>query len=118
MILALNLPQVGVQMRQGTVHKVLAKAGDALKPGTPLLEVKVDLGAAKAQDCPPIFFFRLMATERAALRSMEASVGDVLEVGARIGIASTDAAESTEVLPGRALRTTSVAIQTDPLSRR
>ena len=118
MILALNLPQVGAQMHQGTVHKVLAKAGDALKPGTPLLEVKVDLGAAKAQDCPPIFFFRLMATERAVLRSMDASAGAVLDVGARIGIATTDAAEGTEGQPARALRTTSVAIQTDPLSRR
>ncbi len=118
MILSLNLPRVGAQMQQGTIHQLSAKPGDVLKPGTPLLEVRVDLGAAHAQDCPPLYFFRLIATERCSLRSIDVAVGDVVEVGARLGIATTDAVESSEGQPARALRTTSVAIQIDPLSRR
>jgi hypothetical protein len=117
-IFALTMPRVGAQMQQGQIHKLLAKVGDALKPGTPLLEVRVDLGGANAQDCPPLFFFRLMATERAVLRSLDVSLGDVLDVGSKLGIATSDGAESVETLPARALRTTSVAIQIDPLSRR
>jgi hypothetical protein len=118
LILALILPRVGSQMHQATIHKLLAKAGDDLRPGTPLLEVRVDLGAAKAQDCPPLLFFRIIATERACLRSLDVFLGDVLDAGARLGVATSDGTESVEGQPARALRTTSVAIQIDPLSRR
>jgi hypothetical protein len=115
MILSLVLPKVGAQMLQGTVHKLIAKAGDELRPGTPLLEVRVDLGAQKAQDCPPLFFFRLIAIERAVLRSLDVAPGQMMEVGSLLGTAST-AREDTGS-PTRALRTTAVAIQIDPLSR-
>ncbi len=118
MILSLSLPRVGAQMQQGTIHKLLAKPGDQLRPGTPLLEVRVDLGTAKAQDCPPLVFFRIISTERAHLRSLDAELGAVLDVGAPLGVATTDGSESTEGPAARALRTTSVAIQIDPLSRR
>jgi hypothetical protein len=118
LILAFTLPRVGSQMHQGTIHKLLVKAGDELRPGTPLLEVRVDLGAAKAQDCPPLLFFRIIATERACLRSLEVALGDVLDAGAKLGVATSDGTESFEGQPARALRTTSVAIQIDPLSRR
>ncbi len=117
MILSLSLPRVGAQMHQGTIHKIIAKVGDELKPGTPLLEVRVDLGAAKAQDCPPLFFFRVIATERAHLRSLDVSVGALLAVGAPLGRATTDRNEGLESPASRGLRTTSVAIQIDPLSR-
>jgi hypothetical protein len=117
-ILALTLPRVGAQMHQGTIHRLLAKAGDELRPGTPLMEVRVDLGAAKAQDCPPLLFFRLIATERAYLRSLDVSHAEVLDVGATLGVATSNSDESIEGQPARALRTTSVAIQIDPLSRR
>jgi len=118
MILALTLPRVGPQMHQGTIHKLLAKPGDELRPGTPLLEVRVDFGAAKAQDCPPLLFFRIIATERACLRSLDVSLGEVLDVGAKLGVATSDINEPTEGQAARVLRTTSVAIQIDPLSRR
>jgi hypothetical protein len=118
LILALILPRVGAQMHQGTIHRLLAKPGDELRPGTPLLEVRVDLGAAKAQDCPPLLFFRIIATERACLRSLDVSLGEVLDAGAKLGVATSDGTEDCEGQPARALRTTSVAIQIDPLSRR
>jgi hypothetical protein len=117
MILSLSLPRVGEQMHEGTIHKVLARPGDALRPGTPLLEVRVDLGAAKAQDCPPLLFFRIIATERAVLRTLTVAPGDLLKTGHLCGTATSDATESADGPAARALRTTAVAIQVDPLSR-
>jgi hypothetical protein len=116
MILSIVLPRVGEQMHRGTIHRVVAQAGEAVRPGTPLLEVRVDIGAA-TQDCPPLFFFRLIATERAFLRSLTVATGDVLDVGTALGVATSTADESFADKPARALRTTSVAIQVDPLSR-
>jgi hypothetical protein len=118
MILSITLPTVGSQTAQGAIHKLVAKPGDELRPGTPLLEVRVDLGAAKVQDCPPLIFFRLIATERAVLRSLWVATGAIVDVGAQIGLATSTAGESAAGAPSRALRTTSVAIQIDPLSRR
>jgi len=117
MILSITLPRVGEQMHRGMIHRVLAREGDMLRPGTPLLEVRVDIGAAKAQDCPPEFFFRLLATERGYLRKLLVAPTDLIEVGAAIGVATTVADEPLEQPAVRALRTTSVAIQVDPFSR-
>lgn len=118
MILALNMPRAGAQMTHGTVHRLVAKPGDELRPGTPLLEVRVDLEAEKAQDCPPLFFFRVLCTERGVLRALSATPGALLAVGAPLGVVTSTAAEPAEGAPARALRTTQVAIQIDPLSRR
>jgi len=118
MILSLTMPKVGAQMTHGTVFRLVAKAGDELKPGTPLMEVRVDLESEKAQDCPPLFFFRILATERGVLRSLGAEQGALLAVGTPLGVVTSTAAETAEGAPVRALRTTSVAIQIDPLQRR
>ena len=116
MILNLTLPRVGEAMQSGTIHRVLARPGDALRPGSPLLEVRVDLGAGKAQDCPPVFHFRLLSTERAVLRTLLPAAGDLLAVGAPLGVATSTADEPCDGPGARALRTTSVAVQVDPLA--
>jgi hypothetical protein len=118
MILSLTMPKIGAQMQQGTIHKLIAKAGDELRPGTPLMEVRVDFGAAQAQDCPPQFFFRIIATERAVLRSLSIAPDQIVAVGETLGLATHSVTEGAEGQPVRALRTNSVAIQIDPLSRR
>lgn len=118
MILSLLLPRVGAQMSSGTVHRVVAAVGDALRPGAPLIEVRVDLESDKAQDCPPLYFFRVIATERGVLRSLDVKVGDVVPAGGAIGIVTSTADETAQGSAARSLRTTSVAIQIDPLSRR
>lgn len=117
MIFSLAMPRAGAEMQQGTIHKLIAKPGDALKPGTPILEVRVDLGASKAQDCPPLFFFRLIATERGVLRTLQVAQGQLVDVGATLGVVSSTADEDATATPTRAVRTTSVAVQVDPLSR-
>ena len=60
--------------------------------------------------------YRLIATERAYLRTLSVAPGDVLEGAAPIGLATTTAEEAFDGRPVRALRTTSVSIQVDPLS--
>ena len=117
MILSLSLPRIGSQMQRGTIHKLIAEAGDELRPGTPLLELRVDLGTDTAQDCPPLMFFRIIATERAYLRRLYARAGAVHDVGSVLGITTSTRDESAEGIPARAMRTTSVAIQIDPLTR-
>jgi len=118
MILSLTMPRVGAQMTHGTIFRLVAKPGDELKPGTPIMEVRVDLESEKAQDCPPLFFFRLLATERGVLRSLTAEQGALLAVGTALGVVTSTAAEAADGAAARALRTTSVAIQIDPLQRR
>jgi hypothetical protein len=116
MILALRLPRVGDRMQRGTVRRLIAHVGEALRPGTPLLEVRVDLDQDEAQDCPPLFFFRLIATERAFLRTLSIAPGDIVEAGGVLGVATTTPDELCGETAVRALRTTSVAIQVDPLA--
>jgi hypothetical protein len=117
MILSLLLPRIGSQIQRGTIHKLIAKTGDELRPGTPLLELRVDLGSDKMQDCPPVIFFRIIATERAYLRRFDVMLGAVHDVGSLLGITTSTRDESAEGMPARATRTTSVAIQIDPLTR-
>jgi hypothetical protein len=117
MILSLSLPRIGNQVQRGIIHRLIAKAGDDLRPGTPLFELRVDLGSDKMQDCPPLIFFRILATERAHLRRLDVSPGDARDVTAVLGIATTTGDESVEGTPARTLRTTAVAIQMDPLAR-
>ena len=99
-----------------TVRRVIARAGDALGPGTPLLELRVDLDEANARDCPAMYFVRMIATERAHLRALALSAGDVVLPSAPLGVASTSSEETLDRPPTRALRTTCVSIPVDPLS--
>ena len=117
MILSVIMPRVGAPMHQGSIHRIIANVGDELRPGTPLLEVRVDFGSANAQDCPPLSFFRIISTERGHLQSLDVAPGQQFEVGQQLGVATTDRNETVDGAPHRALRLTSVAIQIDPLSR-
>ncbi len=116
MILSLVLPRVGEQMRSGRVRRLLASPGDPLRPGTPVAEISVDLGATRAQDCPPVFHFRLISSERGHLRAWSAAVGDEVAVGARLGVVTSGPEEPVDGAVARALRTASVAVQVDPLA--
>lgn len=118
MILSLALPKVGTQMSIGTIHRLVASIGDELRPGVPLLEVRVDLDSDQVQDCPPLYFFRVIATERGVLRALHVASGDRVAAGTAIGTVTSTADEPLTGPATRALRTTSVAIQIDPLSRR
>jgi hypothetical protein len=116
MILSLSLPKISEQLLGATVHRILAKSGDELRPGTPLFEIVADLGASGDQDCPPVQCFRIVATERAYLNRLLVSIGENLGPGAQLGVATTIVDESAEGVATRALRSMSVGIQIDPLA--
>ena len=116
MILSLVLPRMGEFSRPGIVRRVMARVGDALRPGAPLMEVRIDLDEANARDCPAVIIYRLIATERAYLRTMLVSPGDVIDASASFGFATTTPDEALQAGAVRALRTTSVSIMVDPLS--
>jgi hypothetical protein len=63
-----------------------------------------------------MFSFRLIATERAYLRSLRVARGDIVKVAELLGVATTMPDEAFDGPAMRALRTTSVSIQVDPLS--
>jgi pyruvate/2-oxoglutarate dehydrogenase complex dihydrolipoamide acyltransferase (E2) component len=116
MIFAIRMPRTGELMQVGTVHRLMAAEGAALRPGTPLLEVRVALEQSQAQDCPPLLFFRIIATERGFLRKLSAAPGDVLDVNSILGVATTTLEETSAGPAARGLRTTAVVIQIDPLA--
>ena len=103
-------------MLGATVRRLLVKAGDELRPGTPLFEVRVDLGASGEQDCPPVQHFRIVSTERAHVRELRVEAGDDIAAGALLGVCTTTGAEPADGPAARALRSMSVGIQIDPLA--
>jgi pyruvate/2-oxoglutarate dehydrogenase complex dihydrolipoamide acyltransferase (E2) component len=116
LILALSLPKLGEQLVGAAVHRVLVEPGQPLRPGTPVMEVRADLGARGQQDCPPTQYFRIVATEKAFLKRVLVSVGENLAPGASLVVATTAEDESSDGAPARALRSMTVGIRVDPLS--
>jgi hypothetical protein len=108
MILSLHLSALGAQMPRARIHKVCSQPGEEVRPGTGLLELRVDLGGAR--DCPPLFFCRLVATERAIVRELRVAVNDIVEVGAGLLSLSTTHDEPLEAAPARAFRCTAIGI--------
>ena len=112
MILSLTLAKLGTHMERAQIHRVCVQPGDAVRPGSALLELRVDLGAAAAQDCPPLFYYRLVATESATVRFSELKPDDEVEVGARLLLLSSTHDEPLGP-PARPLRCTAIGIHVD-----
>ena len=112
--MALRMPKVGELMTQGTVRLAPLSEGARIAPGASLFEVRVDLSARGTLDCPPIYYFRLVAREAGFVRRLECKAGGVAQVGDVLAwIASTpdDPLEAA----GRDSRAASVGIQVDPV---
>jgi hypothetical protein len=116
-ILALSLPKISDRLVGASIHRVLVEPGQEIKPGTPIVEVRADLGSAGDQDCPPIQYFRIVATERGYLGRTLVALGDALGPGAPLALATTSAGESCDGPIARPMRSMSVAIRIDPLSQ-
>ncbi len=110
MLLAIELPRLHELMTTGVVTAVHAAPGTMLAPGTPLVDVRVDLSDAAAQDCPPVSWFRVVCGERCVLRALNAAEGSEFAPGARLGLASTAADEAATGDPARPARLTIVGI--------
>ncbi len=110
MLFSLTLPALTRQMRSGVIIQLDATEGCPLSVGSRLLDVRVDLSAVAAQDCPPIYFFRLVARERGWVRKVCARVGEERGVGDLLALISTDPEESLDGPPARALRIASASV--------
>ena len=109
MVLRLQMPRMGYQMREGTIKKVLAPPGVHLERGVPLLEVRVDLSAVAEQNCNPAFIFRMVAAEAGWLRQVDVGVGDCRQVGATLAMVTT---HPDEVIAEAAMRPFRVSLGT------
>lgn len=89
MLLALTLPRIQDLMTVGVVLQVYAAEGQALAVGTKLFDIRVDLSAVTAHDCPPISDYRLVVRERVWLRRLAVKQWDEPAVGAMIAEFST-----------------------------
>ena len=116
MLLILEMPAVGARMREGTVHNVLVPAGVRIEKGVPLVEVRVDLSADANQNCPPISYFRIVASEAAWFRALDVSQGETRPVGAALARFTTLADEPLSG-EGRVLRVSVAIVLPQPRRR-
>jgi hypothetical protein len=97
-------------MQSGMITRVDIAEGSALVMGSKLLEVRVDLSGAAPQDCPPIFYFRVVSNERGWVRRLSASVGEEKGVGEVLALVSTGPDEPLDGPPARSLRVSNAAV--------
>jgi hypothetical protein len=110
MIYEFRLPLIVTQMTGATVECPHAKPGDAVKMGSKLVDLSIDLSSAFAQECPPISFFRVVLREAAWLRKFDVAPGRFCQLDEVIAVFSTDPDEDMSQPAGRAIRTTVAGI--------
>jgi hypothetical protein len=108
------LPRLGAAMTEGQIHRVCVAVGQRFEARSRLFEVRVDLSAVAPADCPPIFFFVIVAAEAGVVRGLTCSVDDVVEIGSPMLVATTIEDESV-TSAARELRVAVATIQVDPL---
>jgi hypothetical protein len=104
------MPSLSAQMSTALITRLNIAEGGALPNGSPLLEVRLDLGPMGAQDCPPVYFFRLVSREKGWVRKVFASVGEARGAGDTLALISTERDEPIDGPPARGLRTSSASI--------
>jgi hypothetical protein len=110
MIYAFRLPTINPHMSGARIECLFAEPGDALKMGSKLLDLGIDLGNAFAQECPPISFFRVVLRERAFLRKLDPVRGQLCALGELVALFSTEPDESLSAAPAREIRFTVAGI--------
>src|SRR5882724_116120 len=110
MIYAFRLPTINPHMSGARIECVYAEPGGALKNGSKLFDLSVDLSSAFAQECPPISFFRVVLREPACLRVFEVAPGQRCQVDAPLAVFSTVLDEDLAAPPAREIRTTIAGI--------
>jgi hypothetical protein len=104
LLLNLRLPRIDVAMVTATIDDVYAVEGILMPVGATLLDLTIDLSAASPHDCPPIGRYRLVLRDRAWLRRLMVAPGDEPNVGAHLGLFTTESDESLEAKPKRDVR--------------
>lgn len=104
MLLELQVPGVTDLVREATVLRVLVEPGTRIERGTRLVEMRVNLGQVVAQNCTPVFDFRVVANEAGWVRSVNVAPGDIAATGSPLAVVSSVPDESPEGPVGRPLR--------------
>jgi hypothetical protein len=110
MIYEFKLPSIVAQMSGATIECLHAKPGEALKMGSKLFDVSVDLSSAFAQECPPISFFRVVMREPGILRTLDLTPGQYCKLDDVMAIFSTAPDEDLNAPAARQVRTTVAGI--------
>jgi hypothetical protein len=104
MIYPFKLPMINPHMSSARVECLYVQPNDALKTGSKLFDLGVDLSSAFAQECPPVSFFRIVLREPVFLRTLNVIRGQLCEVGELVALFSTEPSESLDVAPAREIR--------------
>jgi hypothetical protein len=110
MIFEFKLPVIVKQMTGATIECLHAKPGDAVKMGSKLMDLSVDLSSAFAQECPPISFFRIVAREAGWLRRFDLTPGKFCPLDEVMAVFSTEPEEDVSKPVTRVFRTTVAGI--------
>jgi hypothetical protein len=110
MLYEFKLTSLIPQMSGATVECVYAGPGDALRMGSKLMDVSVDLSSAFAQECPPVSYYRLVLRETVFLRQIDVAPGQHCALGERLALFSTEPDESLDQDVDRQVRCTVAGI--------
>jgi hypothetical protein len=110
MIYEFKLPLIVTQMTGAAIECLHAKPGDAVKMGSKLFDLSIDLSSAFAQECPPISFFRVVLREAAWLRKFDVAPGQFCRLNEVMAVFSTDPNEDISQPAARSIRTTVAGI--------
>ncbi len=110
MIYEFRVPLIVTQMSGATIECLYAKPGDALKLGSKLVDLSIDLSSAFAQECPPISFYRVVMREAAWLRKFDIALGQFFRPDEVMAVFSTAPDEDIDQAAARIVRTTVAGI--------
>ena len=110
MLLTLKLPNLLADVRLAKIETLFVVEGQFLKPGMKVLDLRIDLSAVAAHDCPPVSFYRIAFRDRAWLRRLSVADGDTREAGMELALFSTEEDEPLNGNPGRSARFTTAGI--------
>jgi hypothetical protein len=113
-LLTLNLPDFDSPEAAIAIVKFHVAEGDAVRPGSPLFDVRVQLTEGIAWDCPPISHYRVLSSEQAWVRHVAVARNVDTAIGTTVMMLSTEVGESLEAAATRVLRTATVSILQDP----
>jgi hypothetical protein len=104
LLLTLSLPRINDHMSTAVIEAIYITEGGPIGLGSKLLDLRVDLSAVFAHDCPPVSFYRIAVRERIWLRRLYVARTNEIEVGALLGIFSTGADEPLDREAARPVR--------------
>ena len=97
-------------MHGSRVEAIHVRVGDQLLIGARLLDLVVDLSAAAPHDCPPRSHYSLAVRDKVWVRRLDVAPGDEPEVGASLGLFSTEPDEPVDGAPAREIRVAIVGV--------